>query len=107
LKNDGSNFFESEIDMKTAQDLVTEAKSTVREVPLDQAETAIRNANVVLDVREAEGAEIQVTMMLIKNHGMRVKVYPGQRQTPTPWQLTSPSLQCLAPLRPCSGDAFF
>jgi rhodanese-related sulfurtransferase len=40
--------------MKTAHDLVTEAKSTVREIPLDQAESAIRNANVVLDVREAE-----------------------------------------------------
>jgi len=40
--------------MKTAHDLVAEAKATVREVPLDQAESAIRNANVVLDVREAE-----------------------------------------------------
>ena len=40
--------------MKTAHDLVTEAKSTVREIPLDQAENAIRNANIVLDVREAE-----------------------------------------------------
>jgi rhodanese-related sulfurtransferase len=40
--------------MKTAHDLVTEAKSTVREIPLDQAESAIRNANIVLDVRETE-----------------------------------------------------
>jgi len=40
--------------MKTAYDLVTEAKSTVREIPLDQAESAIRNANIVLDVRETE-----------------------------------------------------
>lgn len=40
--------------MKTTHDLVTEAKSTVREISLDQAESALRNANVVLDVREAE-----------------------------------------------------
>ena len=37
--------------MKTSHDLVTEAKSTVCEILPDQAESAIRNANMLLDVR--------------------------------------------------------
>ena len=37
--------------MKTAHDLVKEAKSNVREILLDQAYSAIRNANMLLDVR--------------------------------------------------------
>jgi rhodanese-related sulfurtransferase len=40
--------------MKTAHDLVAAAKATVQEIPLDQAEQAIREADVVLDVREAD-----------------------------------------------------
>ena len=40
--------------MKTAHDLVTVAKTRTQEVPLDQAEQAIRNADVLLDVREAD-----------------------------------------------------
>lgn len=40
--------------MKTAHDLVTVAKTRIQEVPLDQAEQAVRNADVLLDVREAD-----------------------------------------------------
>ncbi|MBY0453314.1 MAG: sulfurtransferase [Burkholderiaceae bacterium] len=40
--------------MKTAHDLVTAAKIRVQEVALEQADQAIRNADVVLDVREAD-----------------------------------------------------
>lgn len=40
--------------MKTAHDLVTAAKTHVQEVALEQADQAIRNADVVLDVREAD-----------------------------------------------------
>ena len=40
--------------MKTAHDLVLEAKAQIREVALEEAETAIRAADVLLDVREAD-----------------------------------------------------
>lgn len=40
--------------MKTAHDLVTAAKSRIQEVPVSEAEQAIREADVLLDVREAE-----------------------------------------------------
>ena len=40
--------------MKTAHDLVTAAKALVQEVPLDQADEAIRAADVLIDVREAD-----------------------------------------------------
>ncbi len=40
--------------MKTAHDLVIAAKSRVNEVALDQAEDAIRAADVLVDVREAD-----------------------------------------------------
>ena len=40
--------------MKTAHDLVVAAKSRVSEVPLDQAEQAIRDADLLIDVREAD-----------------------------------------------------
>ncbi len=40
--------------MKTAQDLVQQAKSNVREIPLQDADEAIRQADVLLDVREAD-----------------------------------------------------
>ena len=40
--------------MKTAHDLVTAAKALVQEVPLDQADEAIRTADVLIDVREAD-----------------------------------------------------
>lgn len=40
--------------MKTAHDLVSAAKARITEVPLDQAEQAVREADVVLDVREAD-----------------------------------------------------
>ena len=69
--------------MKTARDLVTEAKSKVREIPLDQAESAIRNANLILNVPEAEGAGIQMTMTLARDQGMKVKVHPAQRPAPS------------------------
>jgi rhodanese-related sulfurtransferase len=38
--------------MKTAHDLVAAAKATVKEITPDQAEQAIRDADVLLDVRE-------------------------------------------------------
>lgn len=40
--------------MKTAHDLVAAAKSRIQEVALDDAEQAIRDADVLLDVREAD-----------------------------------------------------
>ena len=40
--------------MKTAHDLVTEAKALVHEVSLEQAEEAIRSADALIDVREAD-----------------------------------------------------
>lgn len=40
--------------MKTAMDLVAAAKAHVTEVPVNAAETAIREADVLLDVREAD-----------------------------------------------------
>jgi rhodanese-related sulfurtransferase len=40
--------------MKTALDLVAAAKSQITEVPLAEAEAAIRDADVLLDVREAD-----------------------------------------------------
>ncbi|MDE2342815.1 MAG: sulfurtransferase [Betaproteobacteria bacterium] len=40
--------------MKSAHDLVLAAKSRTREIPLDQAEEAIRDADLLIDVRESE-----------------------------------------------------
>ena len=40
--------------MKNAQDLVAEAKARFDEIDLDTAEAAIRNADALLDVREAD-----------------------------------------------------
>lgn len=40
--------------MKTAHDLVTAAKALVQEIPVDQADEAIRAADVLIDVREAD-----------------------------------------------------
>ena len=40
--------------MKTAHDLVSAAKARITEIPLDQAAQAVREADVVLDVREAD-----------------------------------------------------
>lgn len=40
--------------MKTAQDLVAAAKTRVTEISVAEAEAAIRAADVLLDVREAE-----------------------------------------------------
>jgi rhodanese-related sulfurtransferase len=40
--------------MKTAMDLVAAAKAQVAEIPVTDAEAAIRDADVLLDVREAE-----------------------------------------------------
>lgn len=40
--------------MKTAHDLVAAAKAGISEIPLAEAEAAIRDADVLLDVREAE-----------------------------------------------------
>ena len=39
--------------MKTAHDLVVAAKARVQEVPVAEAEQAIRDADVLVDVREA------------------------------------------------------
>ena len=39
--------------MKTAHDLVIAAKARIQEISVDAAEQAIRNADVLLDVREA------------------------------------------------------
>ncbi|WP_297914175.1 rhodanese-like domain-containing protein [Thiomonas sp.] len=40
--------------MKTAHDLVTAAKARITEIPVEQAAQAVREADVVLDVREAD-----------------------------------------------------
>ncbi len=40
--------------MKTAQDLVAAAKGLVKEVDVDDAEQAVHEADVVLDVREGD-----------------------------------------------------
>lgn len=40
--------------MKTAHDLVTAAKARIQEISLEKAEAALRDAAVVLDVREAD-----------------------------------------------------
>lgn len=40
--------------MKNAQDLVMQAKATIQEVTLANAEEAIRQADVLIDVREAD-----------------------------------------------------
>jgi len=40
--------------MKTALDLVAAAKARVTEIPLNEAEAAIQQADVLLDVREAD-----------------------------------------------------
>ena len=40
--------------MKTAHDLVMQAKNSICEVALDEAEQAIREADVLIDVREAD-----------------------------------------------------
>lgn len=44
--------------MKNAHDLVQDAKLHVQEVPLDLAEKAIQQADVLIDVREAEEYKI-------------------------------------------------
>lgn len=38
--------------MKNAQDLVTAAKTRITEIPLSEADAAIRQADVLIDVRE-------------------------------------------------------
>jgi rhodanese-related sulfurtransferase len=48
-----SNEHESH-DMKNAQDLVLQAKAAINEVTLADAEEAIRQADVLIDVREAD-----------------------------------------------------
>ncbi|UUC94457.1 rhodanese-like domain-containing protein [Comamonas sp. C11] len=40
--------------MKTAHEIVAEAKAYVTEVPLDQAQDAIRAADILIDVREVD-----------------------------------------------------
>jgi len=40
--------------MKTAHDLVAQAKTRIQEVALNAVDEAIQNADVLLDVREAE-----------------------------------------------------
>lgn len=40
--------------MKSAHDLVTEAKARIHEIDLDAADAAIREADLLLDVREAD-----------------------------------------------------
>ena len=40
--------------MKTAHDLVAQAKTTIHEVALQDAEAAIQQADVLIDVREAD-----------------------------------------------------
>lgn len=40
--------------MKTAHDLVAAAKASVQEIPLSDAEQAIREADVLVDVREGD-----------------------------------------------------
>ena len=40
--------------MKTAHDLVAAAKTRVQEIPMSEVEQAIRDADVLVDVREAD-----------------------------------------------------
>ncbi len=40
--------------MKTAHDLVAHAKQDIHEVPLDQADEAIRKADMLIDVRDPD-----------------------------------------------------
>jgi len=40
--------------MKSAHDLVVAAKGRIREIPAEQAEQAIRNADLLIDVREGD-----------------------------------------------------
>ncbi len=40
--------------MKSAHDLVMAAKGRIREIPAEQAELAIRNADLLIDVREGD-----------------------------------------------------
>lgn len=40
--------------MKNVHDLVADAKQEIREVPLDQAEELIKQADMLIDVREAD-----------------------------------------------------
>ncbi|MDD2925706.1 rhodanese-like domain-containing protein [Rhodoferax sp.] len=40
--------------MKTAHDLVAAAKTRVQEIPVDAAEQAVRDADVLVDVRESD-----------------------------------------------------
>lgn len=40
--------------MKTAHDLVTDAKTRIHEIQVQDADSAIREADVVIDVREAD-----------------------------------------------------
>lgn len=40
--------------MKTAHDMVAEAKKEIQEVPLDKADEAIRQADMLLDVRDGD-----------------------------------------------------
>ncbi len=40
--------------MKTAHDLVQEAKQTIEEISLEQADEAIKQADLLLDVRDAD-----------------------------------------------------
>lgn len=40
--------------MKTAHDLVEAAKAHILEIPIEQADEAIRSADVLIDVREAD-----------------------------------------------------
>ncbi len=40
--------------MKSAHDLVVAAKGRIREIPVEQADQAIRNADLLIDVREAD-----------------------------------------------------
>jgi len=40
--------------VKTAHDLVVDAREVIREVPLEEAEAAVLGADVVIDVREGD-----------------------------------------------------
>ncbi|MBB5321004.1 rhodanese-like domain-containing protein [Marinobacter oulmenensis] len=40
--------------MKTAQDLVQDAKQDIREISVEQADAAIKDADLLLDVRDAD-----------------------------------------------------
>ena len=43
--------------MKTAHDLVSQAKAGIREINLQEAEEVIQQADVLIDVREADEFE--------------------------------------------------